>query len=65
MGYFDWDYNKLPESELETVKQALNDFNLVVLFNIYNKHKLGNIAHCCPNPIMFEFFTDLIDKRTA
>jgi hypothetical protein len=63
MGNYSWDYNKLPDHEIPTVEKALEAFDLETLFNLYYDYKLGETKYCCPNPVMFNFYNDLIEKR--
>jgi hypothetical protein len=63
MGSFSWDYYRLPEDKIPVVQKALDEYDLETLFDLYYDHKLGTTKYCCPTPIMFSFFNDLIDKR--
>ncbi len=63
MAGYQWDYHKLPDSEVPRVQKALDEADLLTLFDIYYDYKLGATKYCCPDPKMFTFFLDLIDKR--
>jgi hypothetical protein len=63
MGYYDWDFHKLPAEDYDKVFDAVKNRDIVTLTLIHNKYKLSNNIYCCPKDFIIIFYEDAINKN--
>jgi len=61
MEYYNWD--KVPEDEKQRVYDAVENYDLDDLLDMYYEFELGSIRYCCPFDGMWQHFNDAVVKK--